>query len=105
MTTIDRLEVHEIKRALRIELRSTAWKAMVLPLNYARALSGINFPLHYHNISKEICKGYRVGAMWETIATTHIPMLLFFCCASFNQFNLGCQTEKLQHLNRNPSDV
>jgi hypothetical protein len=39
------------KRALRIELRSTAWKAMVLPLNYARALSGINLPLRYHNIS------------------------------------------------------
>jgi hypothetical protein len=42
----------DTKRALRIELRSTAWKAMVLPLNYARALSGINFSLHYPNISE-----------------------------------------------------
>jgi hypothetical protein len=78
---------------------------MVLPLNYARALSGINLPLRYHNISWEICKRYRVGAMWEIIATTHTPMLLFFCCTSFNQFDLGCQTEELQHLNRDPSDV
>ena len=43
--------------------------------------------------------------MWETIATTLTPMLLFFGCASFDQFNLGCQSEELQHLNRHPSDI
>jgi hypothetical protein len=43
--------------------------------------------------------------MWETIATTHTAMLLLFGCASFNQLNLGCQSEELQHLNGKPSDV
>ncbi len=34
----DRLAISFLKRAARIELASLAWKAKVLPLNYARTL-------------------------------------------------------------------
>ena len=32
----------KLKRVTRIELATTAWKAVVLPLNYTRILMGVN---------------------------------------------------------------
>ena len=46
----------QTKRVAGIEPASIAWKAIVLPLNYTRALSGLDLPLKYTSISNLICK-------------------------------------------------
>jgi hypothetical protein len=42
----------EGKRAVGIEPTTTAWKAVVLPLNYARVWGEVNSPLRYNSISR-----------------------------------------------------
>ena len=52
----------ESKRVVGIEPTSIAWKAIVLPLNYTRTLSGISSPLKYISISLVICNRCGIGA-------------------------------------------
>jgi hypothetical protein len=49
---IDTEQGFEGKRAVGIEPTTTAWKAVVLPLNYARIWGKLNSPLSYISISR-----------------------------------------------------
>jgi hypothetical protein len=49
----------QTKRVAGIEPASIAWKAIVLPLNYTRILSGLDLPLKHISISLTLCKQRR----------------------------------------------
>jgi hypothetical protein len=72
----------EGKRAVGIEPTTTAWKAVVLPLNYARIWGELNSPLRHNSISShddqhlaiEISRFGTTGLIIGAIPSPQLPV-------------------------------